>query len=140
MLKKNVYVSFDEKDRKYYEKVISWNKNPYLGFNFIEAPASDFSSPFFVKIKNNIMSKLAQSSVTLVIVGEGANDASPDCLEIGALNWQSFEIVKSLARGNKLVAVKTDEDLAAPVAMRGADVVWAQAFTLDAVMSALGKA
>ena len=140
MLKKNVYVSFDEKDRKYYEKIVSWNGNPYLGFNFIEAPAGDFSSSFFVKIKNNIMSKLAQSSVTLVIVGEGANDASPDCMEIGSLNWQSFEIVKSLARGNSLVAVKTDADLAAPVAMRGASVIWAQSLTLDAVMSALAKA
>ena len=139
MIKKNVYVSFDEKDRPSCEAVAAWNKNPQLAFFFIETSAAEQNCGFAVQIKNSILSKLAQASAVLVLAGEGANDTSPDCLEIGAINWQSFAIAKSLERRLPIVCAKLDEDYSAPVALRNADVIWAGAFTLDAVMHALAK-
>ena len=139
MIRKNVYVTFDERDRSSYEKVAAWNKNPYLGFSFIGSTAAEQGRGSAVKTKNDILSGLAHSCAVLVLVGEGSNDTSPDCLEIGAINWQSFAIARSIERGCPLVCVKLDDACAAPVAVRNAEVAWAAAFTLESVMGTLAK-
>jgi hypothetical protein len=88
-------------------------------------------------VKAALTRKINEARHTLVIVGEDCNKQHKAHREIGYRNWQIFEIVRSKANGNRLVAVKLDKGNVSPAELLNAGADWAMGFTYDAIKKAL---
>jgi hypothetical protein len=75
-----------------------------------------------------------------VIVGKEANKKHADSDDIGYKNWLNFEVAKSKASGNKLVAVKLSSTNTSPDELLNSGASWAMSFTRDTVLKALNNA
>ncbi|KAK3582392.1 hypothetical protein CHS0354_023936 [Potamilus streckersoni] len=135
MAKKKVFVSFDyENDRHYKNLLKAWDANPEFDFYFSDISSEEIQSWDIPTIKSALTTKINQANYTLVIVGEYANTQHKDCKQIGYKNWINFEIAKSKANKNKLVAVKIDSDYTSPDELLGAGAEWAMSFNRDAII------
>ena len=57
--------------------------------------------------------------------------------KIGELNWQHWEISRSVQSGNRLVAVKIDPGYASPPPLLRQGASWARSFRVDSIIAAL---
>lgn len=141
MAKKKVFVSFDyEKDKRYYYLMSAWDSNPNFDFVFSDYTSKEIKSDSVAVVKRALSRKIGESTYTLVIIGEDANKRHPDSYEIGYRNWQSYEIAKSVERGNKIIGVKLHSIYSAPSEMLGIGASWASSFSMDKIIAALNNA
>ena len=74
------------------------------------------------------------------IVGRYADSRHEDWREIGYKNWLNFEIARSKANRNNLIAVKLDQSYTAPDELYNAGAEWAYSFTENAIILAIDRA
>lgn len=140
MAKKKVFVSFDyENDRHYKYLLDAWDSNKNLEFLFNDCSSDEIHSDSVSKVKEHLTKRINNTTYTLVIVGKHANDWHPDCNEIGYRNWINFEIARSVANGNKIIAVKLDRSYTSPDELYGCNANWAMSFSQDSIIKALNN-
>lgn len=140
MNKKKVFVSFDyDNDKNYYYLMKAWDKNKSFEFAFSDYTAKEIDSDDPDVVKRVLSQKIGESNYTLVLIGKEARKKHKDSNKIGYNNWQSYEIAKSIERGNKLVAVKLDKTFEAPDELYNAGAAWA-IFEEESITNALDKA
>lgn len=141
MAKKKVFVSFDYTNDKHYKYLLdAWDKNKNLDFVFNDCSADEIQSNNIPTIKSGLTRRINSTTYTLVIIGKEANKRHKDYKEIGYKNWINFEIAKSKANHNKLVAVKLDRLYESPDEIFGSNTKWAMSFTQKAIIEALNRA
>lgn len=140
MAKKKVFVSFDyEKDKHYKFLMEAWDANPYFDFEFTDHSAHEINSDNVAVVKAALTRKINSATYTFVIIGEEANKLHEDHKLIGFRNWINFEINRSKANGNKILAIKLDNKYESPEEILGAGAAWAKSFTRDSILNALKK-
>ncbi len=141
MAKKKVFVSFDyENDRRYKFLLEAWDANKDFDFSFRDLSAQEINSNNISVVKAALTRKINDATHTLVIIGKYANTRHEDHELIGFKNWINFEINRSKANGNKLIAVKLDRSYESPDELIGANASWAMSFTKPTVVKALNDA
>jgi hypothetical protein len=141
MAKKKVFVSFDYENDKHYKFLLeAWDANPYFDFYFSDLSSQEINSWDIPTIKSALTRRINQATYTLVIVGKYANTQHKDYKEIGYKNWLNFEIARSKANKNKLVAIKIDKEYTSPDELLNSGASWAMSFTKDAIVKALNNA
>ncbi len=141
MAKKRVFVSFDWDNDKHYKFLLkAWDANPQFEFAFSDYSSSEIKSWDIPTVKAALTRKINTATHTLVIVGDEANKKHADSALIGYENWLNFEIAKSKANGNKLIAVKISSTNTSPDELLGTGASWAMSFARDAVLKALNNA
>lgn len=140
MAKKRVFVSFDyENDRKYKALLKAWDGNPDFEFTFDDRSSGRINSDSVSVVKAALTKKINNATYTFVIVGKEANKQHKDHKEIGFKNWINFEINRSKANNNKLLAIKLDKSYESPDELKNAGASWAYSFTEDSILNALKK-
>ena len=141
MAKKKVFVSFDwDKDKRYKFLLEAWDANPDFEFAFSDYSSNEINSWDIPTVRGALTTKINKATHTLVIVGEEANKKHADSDEIGYKNWINFEIAKSKANSNKLVAIKLSITNVSPDELLNAGASWAMSFNRDAIIKALKNA
>ena len=141
MAKKRVFVSFDyENDRHYKALLKAWDANDDFEFLFRDESSAEIFSNDVSRVKAALTRRINQAIYTLVIVGKEANKRHPDSVEIGFRNWINFEVHQSKLAGNRLVAVKLNNDYESPDELKNAGAKWAMSFTEPAIVKALDEA
>ena len=141
MAKKKVFVSFDyDNDKRYKFLLKAWDANPDFDFKFSDLSSEEINSWAIPTVKGALTTKINAATYTLVIVGKEANKKHADSAEIGYKNWLNFEIAKSKANGNKLVAVKLSSTNTSPDELLNSGASWAMSFTRDTIIKALDDA
>ena len=141
MAKKKVFVSFDYTNDKHYKFLLNaWDANKNLDFVFNDCSSDEINTDSVSKVKENLTKRINNTTYTLVIIGKEANKQHEDYKEIGYKNWINFEIARSKANKNKLVAVKIDATYTSPDEILNSGAKWAMSFTQDAIIKALNEA
>lgn len=141
MAKKKVFVSFDYTNDKQYKYLLdAWNANKNMDFAFDDCSADEIHSNDISKIKAGLTRRINTTTYTLVIVGKEANKQHKDHDDIGYKNWINFEVAKSKANGNKLVAVKLDKSYESPDELLNSGAKWAMSFNQESIIKALNEA
>lgn len=141
MAKKKVFVSFDYDNDKHYKFLLeAWDANPDFDFKFSDLSSAEINSWAIPTVKGALTTKINAATYTLVIVGKEANKKHADSVEIGYKNWLNFEVAKSKANGNKLVAVKLSSTNTSPDELLNSGASWAMSFTRDTIIKALDNA
>lgn len=141
MAKKKVYVCFDyEKDRHYKYLMEAWNANPNFDFTFNDRSPREIQSCSIPVIKACLSTKINESTYTVVIAGKDVNKRHPDSAEIGYVNWQNFEIARSVNNGNKLVVVKLDSTCPTPEEALWKGAIIVNGFSQSNIINALNEA
>lgn len=140
MATKKVCVSFDyENDRKYYNLLEAWNKNPNIDFHINDCTPSEIQSESVATVKQVLSTKIGEANYMIAIIGNHSNDRHPDSIKIGYKNWQTYEIAKNAEKGNKLVIVKLDSSDVVPDEAYGQGAEWVYSFNLENILNALNK-
>ncbi|EIU7824642.1 TIR domain-containing protein [Vibrio vulnificus] len=141
MAKKKVFVSFDYDNDKHYKFLLeAWDANSDFDFTFSDQSSKEINSWDIPVVKAGLTKKINSATHTLVLVGKEANKKHKDSKEIGYKNWLNFEIAKSKANKNKLVAVKLDRTNESPEEILGAGASWAMSFNEGSIIKALDEA
>ncbi len=141
MAKNKVFVCFDYDNDKHYKYLLeAWDANSDFEFSFNDKSPDEIQSDDVSVIKSVWSRKIGEATYTLVIIGEHANDPHEDKDEIGYVNWQNFEVAKSVDYGNKMVAVKIDRTNDAPEELYAIGASWVYSFSQDSIISALEDA
>lgn len=141
MAKKKVFVSFDWDNDKHYKFLLqAWNANPDFEFAFSDYSSSAINSWDIPTVKAALTRKINTSTHTLVLVGKEANKKHADSVAIGYKNWLNFEIAKSKANRNKLIAVKLSSTNTSPDELLNSGANWAMSFARDTILKALKDA
>ncbi|EMI4230289.1 TIR domain-containing protein [Vibrio vulnificus] len=141
MAKKKVFVSFDYDNDKHYKFLLeAWDANSDFDFTFSDHSSKEINSWDIPVVKAGLTKKINSATHTLVLVGKEANKKHKDSKEIGYKNWLNFEIAKSKANKNKLVAVKLDRTNESPEEILGAGASWAMSFNEGSIIKALDEA
>ncbi len=141
MAKKKVFVSFDwDNDRHYKALLQAWDANPDFEFEFSDYSSTEIDSWNIPTVKGALTRKINTATHTLVIVGKEANKKHADSGAIGCKNWLNFEIAKSKANGNKLVAVKLSSTNESPDEILNSGASWAMSFAEKPILKALNAA
>lgn len=140
MAKKKVFVSFDYENDKHYKFLMqAWDANPDFEFAFSDKSAHEIKSNNVSVVKGGLTTKINSATYTFVIVGKEANKIHKDHKLIGFRNWINFEVNRSKANGNKLLAIKLDKSYESPEELLGAGAAWAMTFSRDSIINALKK-
>lgn len=141
MAKKKVFVSFDWDNDKHYKFLLqAWDANPDFEFSFSDYSSTEINSWDIPTVKSALTRKINTATHTLVLVGKEANKKHADSDDIGYKNWLNFEVAKSKASGNKLVAVKLSSTNTSPDELLNSGASWAMSFARDTVLKALNNA
>ncbi|WP_147533377.1 TIR domain-containing protein [Bacillus marasmi] len=140
MAKKKVFVSFDYENDKHYKFLMqAWDANPDFEFVFSDHSSGEINSNNISVVKAGLTRKINNATHTFVIVGKKANKQHKDYKLIGFKNWINFEVNKSKANNNKLLAIKLNKSYESPEELLGAGASWAMSFTQDSILAALKK-
>jgi len=138
---KSIFISFDyDHDRNYRYLLGAQAKNSRFPIDFEDRTPSEIQSNNISRIKATLTRRIGDATHTLVVVGSYANSLHPDRVEIGELNWQHWEIKRSIREGNGLIAVKIHPQNDSPTPLLGQGATWAMSFTVDAINKAIEEA
>lgn len=141
MAKKKVFVSFDWDNDKHYKFLLqAWDANPDFDFSFSDYSSTEINSWDIPTVRGALTRKINTATHTLVIVGSEANKKHTDSDDIGYKNWLNFEIAKSKANGNNLIAVKLNSNNVSPDELLNSGACWAMNFNREAILKALESA
>lgn len=140
MATKKTVCSFDyENDRKYYNLLEAWNKNPKIDFYISDCTPDEIQTESVSTIKNVLSRKIGEANYMIAIIGKHSNDKHKDYVEIGYRNWQSYEIEKNYEKGNGLVVVKIDSSVTVPDACYDKGAEWVTGFDEEKIKKALNN-
>ncbi len=135
---KTVFISFDyDRDRHYRFLLNALNRNPQFDLTFTDGTPREIRTESISRVKAALTVRINAATHTLVVVGRDANRRHEDWREIGELNWQHWEISRSVQSGNRLVAVKIDPGFASPPPLLRQGASWARSFRVDSIIAAL---
>ena len=141
MSRKKVFVSYDHETDGHCRSLLeTWNANPDFDFLFNDRMPREIDKNNVVRIKVETTVKINSASHTLVIVGKDANTIHRHQHLIGFRNWMDFEIHQSKLHGNKIVAVRLQNDYEFPDELMGAGASWALGFDENEIIKALNEA
>ena len=141
MAKRKIFISFDwDNDRRYRHLLSAWDANGRFEFSYSDQTSGEIASDDIPRVKAALTTKINGATGTIVIVGRYADSRHEDWQEIGYKNWLNFEIARSKANRNNLIAVKLDQSYTAPEELYNAGAEWAYSFTEDAIISAIDRA
>jgi len=131
MAKKNVFVSFDYDNDRYYRDLFrSWDANPDFDFSFNETyPKVAVDSTDAEATKRVLAQKIRAATHLLCIIGKYTYSG-----------WVPWEINKAKELKKKLVGVKINRENTSPEALVGSGAAWAMSFTREDVLKALKEA
>lgn len=139
--RKKICISFDwHHDKSYRYLLNAWAANANNPLDFEDLTPGEINTSSVDRVKARITTQIRAASYTLVIVGAHANSYHGDRVEIGTRNWIWWEIEKSKAEGNRLIAVKLDRNNPTPDPLLNSGAKWAMSFTQDAVIKAINEA
>lgn len=140
MIKNKIFVSFDyDRDRNYYYLLTAWNENPSIEFSIIDRTPSEVQSGRVDVVKQVLSRKINEADVTLALIGEDINRPHPDRRLIGYVNWQNYEIERSIDAGKRVIGVRLARGNRLPDAMRRMGCAVADGFSLDSVLTLLRR-
>lgn len=137
-----IFISFDyDKDRRYKYLLVALKENSKNDIEFIDNTPGEIQSSDISQIKRVLSSKIRDATHTLIIVGQYANQVHTDSKMIGTVNWQWWEIEKSIELNKKLIAVKINGTYNSPKPLLAAKVrvSWAMSYTLDSIRQAINN-
>lgn len=141
MASKHVYIAFDwDHDRNYKFLLNAWTENPDITFSIDDYSSTEIKTDDIPRVKAALTAKINAATYTLVLVGAYANSRHQDSAAIGYDNWINFEVARSKAAGNKLVAVSLNSLNSWPAELKNAGASWAREFSQAAIEEALRKA
>lgn len=133
-----VFISFDfDNDHNYRNLLTAFSKNPVNDIKFEDSTPGEIDTKDISRVKAVLTTKIRDATHTLVLIGKHANAKHEDAEEIGARNWQWWEIEKSEEEGKKLVGVKIESTNESPEPLLRAGAKWANSFTVEAITKAL---
>ena len=136
--RKRVFISFDyDQDRNYRYLLAALKANPRSPIDFDDLTPGQVKTTNPSRVKAVLTTRIRRATHTLVIIGPCINAYHPDSAKIGTRNWQWWEIEKSKAEGNGLIAVKIEPEYPTPDPLVGADATWVLSFEVDAILKAL---
>jgi hypothetical protein len=129
MGKPTVFISFDyEKDRKYKNLLVAWDKNDRFNFKFYDSSVTvAVNSDDAAYIRSVIKGKISDAQYLLCIVGEETHKSG----------WVSWEIDTAKSLGKQLIAVKTASSNTTPPNLLNSGARWAMSFTFEAIKKAV---
>jgi len=138
---KKIFISFDYDNDKLYKFLLT-ALSAHQGFavSFEDLSSREINSSTISVVRAGLTAKINQADYTLVIIGKYANALHKDSVLIGYRNWINFEIAKSKAIGNKLIAVKLDSSYESPEEIYGAGATWAMSYSVEAIVKAIDAA
>lgn len=140
MPKKKIFISFDyDHDRKYKYLLTALKENPRFDIEFIDKTPGEIQSSDINYVKRVLFLKIREATHTLVIVGRYANLPHTDREMIGTVNWQWWEIKKSIELNKKLIAVKIDRTYNNPVPLERIGASWAMSYKVDSIQRAIDR-
>ncbi|MFA5747460.1 MAG: TIR domain-containing protein [Candidatus Paceibacterota bacterium] len=140
-MKKRIFISFDYDNDKHYRYLLSaFSKNSRFDIEFIDVTPDEIQSYSIDRIKAVLTGKIKDATHTLVVTGEYANSYHRDSREIGARNWQWWEINKSHEEGKGLIGIKIKSTNDWPTPLLGKGAALAHSFEVDAIINAIDKA
>lgn len=139
--RKKVFVSFDYENDKHYKHLLeAWNANDRFDFVFSDKTPSEINSENVGPIKAGLRKKIKEATHTLVIVGEEANEQHDDHELIGYRNWINFEIAASIEEGNRIAAVRLEENYSLPEEIYEGEYSLVEGYTEDNIIDVLDEA
>jgi len=141
MAKRRIFISFDwDNDRHYRFLLSAWDANGRFEFTYSDQTSTEIKSENIPSVKAALTRKINGATGTIVIVGKYANTRHKDWREIGYKNWINFEVAKSKAAGNRLIAVKLNRSYDSPEELIGAGAEWATSFKEAPIIAAIDRA
>ena len=103
MTTRRIFISYEGSDRMKAKgfRLLRWNDNVDVSFHdrHLLDPVDSVNDAY---IRRCIRNEMRGTSVTVVMVGENTKDS----------DWVDYEIEHSLEKGNGLVAIKVDDEIA----------------------------
>jgi hypothetical protein len=141
MEKIKVFVSFDfENDMDYRGILDALCQNENLEVSFEDKGLKRINEWDIEPLQINVLKKINEATHTLVIIGKNANTRHRHEKFIGMRNWINYEINRSKASNNKLVAVKLNSYYTSPPELFRCEVTWADDTAVESIVEALKKA
>lgn len=138
--KKKICISFDwHNDRRYRHLLSAWIKNLKSPIDFEDLTPKEIDTSDISRVKAVLTTKIREATHTLVLVGQYANTRHEDSIEIGTRNWIWWEIEKSKAEENRLIAVKIESVNPTPDPLYNSGAKWAMSFTETAIVKAINE-
>lgn len=138
---KKICISFDwHNDRNYRNMLSAWLANADNPLDFDDLTPGAIDTSDVGRVKAVLTTQIRAATHTLVLVGAHANTRHQDSGDIGTRNWIWWEIEKSKAERNGLIAVKISTTNPTPDPLLGAGATWAMSFTQDAILKAIDEA
>lgn len=135
---KKVFISFDyDKDRNYRYLLSAFNKNPEISLVYADHTPNEILSNDIGRIKAVLTSKIRSATHTLVLIGEDANKKHKSSQLIGEVNWQHWEVARSIQERKKIIAVKLAPSLAIIPVLNTAKIKWVSNFTVPGISNAI---
>ena len=137
-MKKKVYVCFDYDQDKHYKYLMNaWSANPNFEFSFNDKSPNEIQSDDISVIKTCLTKKINEADITIVLAGKDANKMHKDHRQIGYINWQNFEIARSIDNHNKLILVQLPNYSGEPIEAFRHVSQWVDSFNEAKIMNAL---
>jgi hypothetical protein len=138
--KKRIFISFDyDKDRRYRHLLTALSRNSKFDIDFFDHTPGEIKTNQVDRIKAVLSKKIADATHTLVIIGEDANKYHREWMRIGTINWQWWEIERSVELQKGLIAVKIARQYDVPDPLYGVGAKWAHSFNVDAIAKAIDE-
>lgn len=141
MARKKVFICFDyDHDRNYRYLLKALAENSGSDIEFEDLTPEEIQSDDTGRIKAALRRHIRETTHTLVVVGKHANSYHPKRDEIGARNWQWWEIEKSAEEsGRKFIGVKIESSNAAPEPLLNKGATWARSFKVESILKAINE-
>jgi MTH538 TIR-like domain (DUF1863) len=137
---KKICISFDwHNDRNYRNLLSAWLATPENPIDFQDLTPGAIDTKEIGRVKAVLTTQIRAATHTLVLIGEYANAAHEDQVEIGTRNWIWWEIEQSKAEGNQLIAVKIKSTNTTPNPIYDSGAKWAMSFTQSAIIKAINE-
>lgn len=109
----------------------------FFDFNISDKTPGEIDSFNYSRIKAVLTSRISDADYLLVVVGAKTDTRDSRSSEIGARNWQIWEIEKAKKLGKKVIAVKIKPNYSIPNELYGCGAIWANSFTQQSMLNAL---
>lgn len=137
---KKIFISFDyDNDRNYRYLLSAFNRNPEIDLIFSDHTPTEIQSNDIGRIKSVLTTKIRTATYILVLIGKHANTKHKNSIAIGQLNWQHWELVKSIEERKKIIAVKLDRNFSSPSILHSRNAKWVYGFTIPGIIKAINE-
>jgi hypothetical protein len=138
--KPKLFVSFDYENDVHYKRLLeAWAANSRFHLVFQDLTPHEVQTERVDRVKAVLTSKVKDSTHTLVIIGQYANQLHADRGLIGCRNWINYEIQQSRLYGKKIIGVRVRPSYVLPELILGSGGKHVEGFTQAGIMKALAE-